>query len=153
MIQGVYHMFMFSYLKVFNSVESILLEFSSLPQLMFREEFPSTEMFWFSILFWSYSPFIQMTTDYISAFHGQGDVGWFTWSLAQEHPLLPKSWNAVSLKVGLCWEAVEKQFYFLQFYFVLWYSRFPHLVSFPFHQQESKGCLCLTFNLFTSSFP
>ena len=43
--------------------------------------------------------------------------------------------------------------YFLQFYFILWYSRFPHLVSFPFHQQESKGCLCLTFNLFTSSFP
>lgn len=37
MIQGVYHMFMFSYLKVFNSVESIVLEFSSLSRLMVRE--------------------------------------------------------------------------------------------------------------------
>ena len=38
-------MFMSSYLKVFNSVESIVLEFSSLSRLMFREKFPSTEMF------------------------------------------------------------------------------------------------------------
>lgn len=71
--------------------------------------------------FWSYSPFIQMTVDYISAFHGQGDVGWFTWYSAQVHPLLPKSWNAVSFKgwplLGGCRETVL--FSSILFYFVV----------------------------------
>ena len=98
-------------------------------------------MFWFSILFWSYSPFIQMTIDYISAFHGQGDVGWFTWSLAQGHPLLSESWNAVSLKVGLCWEAVE--IIFFNFILSCGIPDFPTLFLFPFTNKSPEGASVL----------